>query len=353
MTVCKDETLRASRRRVLTTGAAALAAPFILIPGRARGAGKVVVVNFGGSMGSAKQQAIYTPFTRETGIEVVVVPGPDLAKIRAQVQSRDVEWDVVDLLDAWVPAGARLGLLEPIDEKIVDRSGCIPFARHDFAVGGSIYAGGIAFPTDRLGGKVAMTWPDFWNVAGIPGRRGLRNRVTDTLEIALMGDGVAPKDVYPCDVERAFKALDRIKPAVSHWIAQTAQTVSLIQSNETDFTFTYTTRVKDMQRAGVPMGYSFKQNLLGVGWAGVLKGTPRKEAAMRLCAYIAKKDRQVELANLSVDAPCYVDALAKVDPEARKWMPDVGDPNNLFVNAEWWDTRVDDLTRRFKEWLLA
>jgi putative spermidine/putrescine transport system substrate-binding protein len=124
-------------------------------------------------------------------------------------------------------------------------------------------------------------------VKAFPGRRGLRNRITATLEIALMGDGVAPKDVYPCDIERAFKALDRIKPAVSHWIAQTAQTVSLIQANENDFTYTYTTRVKNMQAAGVPMDFSFQQNIMGVGWAGVVKGSPRKEAAMRLCSYIA------------------------------------------------------------------
>lgn len=340
-----------SRRSVVAT-AAALMAPAIVIPGRARGAGRVVAVNFGGAMGDAKQKAVYAPFTKDTGIEVIVVPGPDLAKIRAQVQSRDVEWDVVDLLDPWVPAGARLGLLEPIDEKVVDRTGVLSKASSPFAVGGSVYAGGIAFPTGRLG-KAPKTWPEFWDAKGFPGRRGLRNRVTDTLEIALMGDGVAPGDVYPCDVERAFKALDRIKPAVSHWIAQTAQTVSLIQQNETDFTYTYTTRVKDMQAAGVPMGYSFQQNTMGVGWAGVVKGSPRKEAAMQLLSYIAKPELQVQLANLSGDAPCYAGALAKVDPAARKWMPDVTDPSNLFVDAAWWDSRIDELTRRFKEWLLA
>jgi putative spermidine/putrescine transport system substrate-binding protein len=344
---------RTSRRAVLTAlGATALAAPFVTISGRARGADKVVAVNFGGAMGEAKRKAIYDPFTRDTGIEVVAVPGPDLAKIRAQVQSGDVEWDVVDLLDGWVPAGIRMGLLERIDDKIVDRTGCIPGARSDYAVGGSIYAGGIAYPTDRMA-KTPKNWPDFWNVAAFAGRRGLRNRINDTLEIALMGDGVAAKDVYPCDVERAFKALDRIKPAVNHWIAQTAQTVSLIQSNETDFTYTYTTRVKDMQAANVQIGYSFEQNIMGVGWAGVVKGTPRKEAAMRLCSYIAKPELQVHLTDLAGDAPVYPNMLAKVDPAVRKWLPDVGDPNNLFVNAAWWDTRVEELTRRFQEWLLT
>jgi putative spermidine/putrescine transport system substrate-binding protein len=101
------------------------------------------------------------------------------------------------------------------------------------------------------------------------------------------------------------------------------------------------------------MGYSFQQNIMGVGWAGVVKGTPHKDAAMRLCSYIARPDLQVQLTNLSGDSPVYPDALEKVDPAARKWLPNVGDPSNLFVNAAWWDTRIDEMTRRFQEWLLA
>jgi DNA-binding transcriptional MocR family regulator len=38
-----------------------------------------------------------------------------------------------------------------------------------------------------------------------------------------MGDVVPASEVYPCDVERAFKALGRIKPRVSHWISQTGR----------------------------------------------------------------------------------------------------------------------------------
>lgn len=343
-------------RRSVAAGLAAmtggLAAPAYIRPGWAQ-AKRLVVVNSGGAMGDAKRRALYDPFTRATGIEIVTAAGADLAKIRAQVSRRDVEWDVCDLLDSWVPAGAKLGLFERVDTSVVSFEGAIPQARNEYAVGGTVYAAGIGYPTDRLGGKVPKTWPEFWDVKSIPGRRGLRNRVTDTLEIALMGDGVAPKDVYPCDVERAFKALDRIKPSVSHWIAQTAQTVSLIQSNETDFTYTYTTRVKDLQAAKVPIDYSFRQNILGIGWIGVLRGTRNKDAAMRFLAFTMDKDRQVELSNLSGDAPTFPDAAARVDPDVRKWLPDITSPDNLFINAAWWEPRIEELNTRFKEWLLT
>lgn len=342
-----------SRRSViggLLTGA--IASPAYIRPAWAQQK-QLVIANFGGAVRAAKRKVLYDPFTEATGIKIIHGEGPDIAKMRVQVESKDVEWDIIDMNDAWVEDAGRIGLLERIDETIVDREGCIPAARNEYACGGNIYAGGIAFPTNRLNGKVARNWTDFWDVKGIPGRRGLRNRITDTLEIALMGDGVPASEVYPCDVERAFKALDRLKPYVSHWITPASQTVTLVQQNETDFTFAYSTRVKDLQAAKVPIDYSFQQNILGLGYSGVLKGTRNRDASMRFLDFMMKKDRQVALANLTGDAPTYPDAVALVDPALRKWLPDVGNPNNLFTNPSWWSGRAEELTLRFKQWLLA
>lgn len=328
-----------------------VASPAYIRSGWARGQ-RLVICNFGGDEGVAKRRAFYDPFTQATGIEIVTASGVDLARMKIQVERKDIEWDVVDMNDAWVPAATRMGLLERIDETIVNRENCIPRAKHDFAVGRSVYSSGIAFPTDRLNGKAARTWPEFWNPQAIPGRRALRNRITDTLEAALMGDGVPPAQVYPCDVERGFRALERIKPYVSHWIAQAQQTVALIQQDETDFACTYSTRVRELQKDHVPIGYSFRQNILGIGFSGALKGTRNRDAAMHLLAFMMKADRQAEYANLWGDAPTNREALPKVDPQVRTWFPDIGHPDSLFTNSAWWDGRVDELNIRFKEWLL-
>jgi len=341
-----------SRRSfILGLSAGAIGSPAYIRPGWAKGQ-RLVICGYGGSEGIAKRRAFYDPFTKTTGIEIITASGVDLAKMKIQVEQKDVEWDIVDLIDAWVPAAARMGLLEKIDDTIVNRADCIPQAKHEFAVGGSVYASGIAFPTDRFKGKVPKTWQEFWNVKAIPGRRSLRNRITDTLEIALMGDGVSASRVYPCDVERAFRALERIKPYVSHWIAQTEQTVTLIQQDETDFTHTYTSRVKDLQEANVPIGFSFRQNILGIRSSGALRGTKNRDAAMRFLDFMMHRDRQIEWANLTGDAPTRKYALAMIDPRVRKWIPDLGNTDNLFTNAAWWDGRVDELNTRFKEWLL-
>lgn len=304
-------------------------------------------------MGEAYQRAVYGPFTRETGIEIVAVPGPSLSKLRLEAESGRPGWDVVNLLPEWLPTAIRLGLLERIDGTVVRRPGCVPQARSHFAVGVSISAAGIGFTTSRFGARVPRTWPEYWDIAGLPGRRSLLRRVTGTLEAALMADGVPPAQVYPCDVARAFGALDRIKPHVNHWISQTQQSVSLIEQDETDFSYTYSTRVKDMEETGVPIGYSFAQNLLEVIWVGIVKGTSKKAAAMRLCAYLADPERQAALSSLTGDAPTYPAAIARVGPAARPWLPRIDGPDNLFIDAGWWDARFEKLSQRFQNWLFV
>lgn len=345
--------LTPTRRKFLAwTGAGAIALPAYVRPSWAK-QGQLVVADYPGAARDARRAVLYDPFTKETGIKIIYGEGPSLANVIVQVKNNDVAWDVVRMGGAFAFSAGASGLLEPIDDTIVNREGAVPATLNKYACGTAISAAGIAFPTDRLDGKVPMTWPEFWDVKNIPGRRGLRNRINDTLEIALMADGVPASKVYPCDVDRAFKALDKIKPYISHWIQGTAETVSLIQQNEVDFTYTYNTRVMKMQEAGVPMGYSFHQNLLDVGYWGALKGTRNLDAAMQFMAFTMRRDRQVALANLTADQPVFADAVPLVNPKTRKWFANVNSPENLFIDPTWWEGKLEDLTLRFKTWLLT
>jgi len=82
-----------SRRNALKITAAAgsmLALPAYIRPAWAQSK-SLVVVNSGGTMGDARRAALYDPFTAATGIEIITVSGPELAKIKIQVQQGDVE----------------------------------------------------------------------------------------------------------------------------------------------------------------------------------------------------------------------------------------------------------------------
>src|SRR5689334_8837844 len=115
-----------NRRQVVRggAGAAALAlttGPFVM-SGTARAAERIAFVSFGGSYGDFTKESWIKPFTAQTGIEVDYVTGPDLARVKAQVTTRNVEWDVFDGAGSTISAGSKEGLWEPIDSKIVDRT---------------------------------------------------------------------------------------------------------------------------------------------------------------------------------------------------------------------------------------
>src|SRR3954470_15727434 len=90
------QTARSSRRQFLASALCGAAAVTIgsLAPTRtASGAGRVLLRTFGGQIDEAARTAVWDPFTKASGIEVVPVPMP-LAKFRALAESGNAEVDM-------------------------------------------------------------------------------------------------------------------------------------------------------------------------------------------------------------------------------------------------------------------
>jgi spermidine/putrescine-binding protein len=102
-----------TRRILLVGGAAALATPCGWSR-PARAARQVVVCNPGGAYSDAEKQYIYDPFTKETGIEVVIVAST-LTKMLAMAKSGSAELDVADAGFDGLTTLDRTGALAPID----------------------------------------------------------------------------------------------------------------------------------------------------------------------------------------------------------------------------------------------
>jgi putative spermidine/putrescine transport system substrate-binding protein len=349
-----------NRRRFLATSVAAASSaawPLILTPGSAKASRKLVIALWGGNYQEAMETAFLKPFSKETGIEVVVAGAPDMAKVRAMTKAKNVEWDLIVPTSGWLTAGEKEGLWEPVDFKQVDMSDTMKGAKRDHAIAYITVAGGIAYHQDRHGaeGKHPQTFQDFWNPAKFPGRRGLRTRPSEMLEMALIGDGVPPDKVYPMDVDRAFKALDKLKAHVNQWIAATPKTIELIMQNETDFTYTYNGRVYAFRKQGMPINFSYKQNLLFMDWITILKGSQNKEGAQKLLAYIMKPEAQTAFGNIIAYSPTKLKAIEKCDVEVKKFFPEMNNPNhlNLTLHMDWWTDREEEVQKRFKEWQIA
>jgi putative spermidine/putrescine transport system substrate-binding protein len=343
-----------SRRQFLvggTVAAAAITMPYVSST-LAQSDKTVTVTCWGGTYRDAVEKCWAKPFTAETGIPVTLIDNADLAKLKAQVDMKSVQWDVFDSVGSQITAGSREGMWEPVDKGIIDRSDLISPGADDY-VGAFFYGGGVGWDKSRFpDGKHPVDFPGLWDVKTFPGRRGLSANIGETLEIALLADGVKPHELYPLDVERGFASLDKIKPHVRKWIESTPQTVTLLSSNEIDFAYAYIGRIKTAQDGGASVEMSYKQTLNSLEFFAVPKYSPNREAGMRYIAFCLRPDRQAAFGDAIFYTPNARKAFPLVSESARSFMPDMESPDNAVANAAWWADKYTELQKRYTEWQL-
>jgi putative spermidine/putrescine transport system substrate-binding protein len=149
------------------------------------------------------------------------------------------------------------------------------------------------------------------------------------------------------------KALDRIKPYVVNWYTASRQSVNLVTRGECDFTHGYASWVQNAVADGAKLSISSGNNLIGVNWIGIPKGSRKKAEAMKFIDFMLRPDRQAEFVKAVKYAPAVSVALDLVSPEIRAAVPDVNSPSNCILNLDWWNGKEEALTQRFKEWLIS
>ena len=111
---------RISRRTMMLGGASLLGAPLLARSARAQ-ARTVYVNSYGGVWESSWKKAFFDPFTAQIGIAIKTVPGVSFAKLKAQVQTRNFEWDLVNLGDVEYAQAVLEGKDKRIDPALVER----------------------------------------------------------------------------------------------------------------------------------------------------------------------------------------------------------------------------------------
>lgn len=345
-----------SRRAFLTGTAGVLAAPMVLSCRHVSAKSNSLIVTMnGGNFQEILVKTVVNPFTEETGIKVDIVPRPDMAKIKAQQLTGNVQLDVHLPTFAEAAHGSKLGFWTRLDLSRFDIEDMMIPPASDFVTTDTA-ACGVGWDPEKYGpGKHPTNFSEYFDAKKFPGRRTLRNQPEQTLEAALLADGVAPKDIYPLDIDRAFKVLNRIKPSIASWITATPQSLSLLQTGEVDFTYTYAARVKPTTEpgGGKPMAFSFEQNLLYPDALAVLKGAPNEESAFKYIAYYMRSEVQARVSELTALVPNSKKAMSMLPAETRKWMPEVNNPENLILSGAYWAENLDAVSSRFKEWVLS
>lgn len=333
----------------------------------------VTVVSWGGSYAQAITRAYLDPFAAATGIDVRLDDyNGGLAQIRAQVETGNIHWDVVDLEMADAVAGCDEGILEPLDVTMLAPGPDGAPAAEDFlpgtlaecGVGTTFYSTIVAWDAERLAGAPPATIDDFFDLERFPGRRGMRRVPFVNLEFALIADGVPLDGVYAAldtdaGLDRAFRKLDTIKDQVVWWEAG-AQPPQMLADGEVAMSTAFNGRIFNAQvLEGQPFEIVWDGQVLDVGPIGIVAGTPDLEEALELVRFATRASSMAAVGSYIAYSPARRSGLPLIGRHAdtgidmHPHMPT--DPANMARTLQydwaWWSDHADDVSERFSAWL--
>lgn len=361
-----------SRRRAVGLITAGLAAPLVIrsaasepalpeqttIPDILKGSGEVRIASWGGSYQAAQQKAWFEPFEKATGIKVRAFPDADPAKVRAMIDTGNLEWDVISTSRrAMMRLNSRGSYFESIDYSLID-DGVAKEYRFDYGIEMMSWAQVMGYRSDAFKSAVPANWVDFWDTEKFPGNRamyGIGAGGPPEMEFALMAAGVPADKLYPLDVDKALASYDKIKKSVVKWWETGAQPIQMLTDREVVMTTVWNGRMEALKEQGVPAAICWNQGLLRRDAWGVLKGAKNKANAMKFVAYSMMPIPQARFAMSIAYGVTNEGANKYIPPERLAILPSSPEIKKqlVLVNDDWWFENGAAAQAKFNKWLLG
>lgn len=308
------------------------------------------ISNFGGAYGDAMAVAIWDPLADKLGIEIGKDTYAGIADVRAQVKAGSVGWDIGELTIDECAIGAREGLFQPLNLTAEETKGYPESA----ATSDYVLVNTASYvPTWQEGAEPLTSWADFWDIENFPGPRALRDDPMENLVAALLADGVPPEQVYPLDVDRAFKKLEEIKPEITTWWSSGAQSAQLLSSGEVDYIGAWTTRVGALMEEGVEIDYTLTGGVLIPDCLFIPKGAQNAELARTALGEALSVDLQKALPEHINASPINQDVYAAGVLSPELLAQQVASPENLkrqvLTDGAWWAENGNAMKERWQE----
>lgn len=313
----------------------------------------ITFVSWGGAYQTAQTAAYLDDFESESGITVRQDGPTDYARLISMVDAGQVTWDVVDI-EGNFGIGDTTQYLEPIDYDVVPGDELLDGLANEYRVGLIQYATVIGYNTEEFA-EPPSGWADFFDPEAFPGVRTLPSAATAyVFEVALLADGVAPEDLYPLDIDRAIKVLDRIKDHAIFWETG-SQSAQQMADGEAVLGMIWNGRIQTAIDEGAPLAIQWNQHLAQADYLAIPKGSPNRDAAMELIAFMVSKERNHRISDHISYAPVNTETFDLINPEMAPLLPTYGDRPETGVRPddEWWNENRDLLVEAYNEWLLS
>jgi len=316
----------------------------------------LTIVTRGEASQTAIGEAYVQPFTAATDIQVRQESwdgGVDALRTKVT----EGGWDLVQVDAEELAIGCSEGLFEKLDwSAIGGKDHYQNMAVNDCGVGAQLSNIVLAWDRDKF--QATPNWADFWDVAKIPGKRGLAKNVRGALEFALLADGVSPGDVYKAlasseGADRAFRKLDQLKPYIVWWQTP-ADAAKILGSGDVLMTTTPSGVIAAANRGERRnFGVQFAASLYEARYWAVLKGGPNVREALQFLYVTGAPSIEARLARLSGDFGLAKGVNDWLTPEQQAMSPTIQANASVALRVDngFWHDNLTKLRARFDAWL--
>lgn len=326
----------------------------------------LTVATWGGTYQTSQENAYAPGFGPE--IAWIEYRG-GLEEVRAQAESGEIAWDVVDVLAQDARAGCEEGLFLRLPDDLFpdDLDDDLVIPRPNDCVGPNItWSWVTAYDRTAFPGRAPRSAADFFDTETFPGPRAIAAFPQANLEMALMADGVPADDVYDllateAGRDRAFSVLNRIAAGLRLW-SSGEEPVDLLRAGEVVMATAYNGRVAAAELSGEErVGTIYDGQILDEEWFVIVAGTPNEDAALDFLRHVAQPERQAAQARWIPYGPMRRSALSII-AEGEPWfhtgqpvLPHIPSREDridgaLVLDPDFWAEHGPDLTERFAAW---
>lgn len=311
----------------------------------------VTFTGTGGNMSTALRTTTFDPFTKREGIKVLEDSPNNEAKLKAMVEAGSPTWDVY-YTSPYKAIKLCGTLFEKVDYSKIDKSQLpadqvsecgVPFMKSAFV---------LVYNKAKYGDAPPKSWADFFDTAAFPGKRGIMNYAKDAgMEVALLGDGVKPDQLYPLDYDRAFRKLDTIRKDTVFFTTG-AQQQQALESGQVDMMLAWPGRAYDAKKNGGDLGVVWNQALHYTDVLTVVKGAKHPAEASALIGAMVGKEGQQGLAEHLPYTPMNTAAQPKPTELLKEFMPSYNENGTELVRDNtWWAENFDEATEKWTAWV--
>lgn len=314
------------------------------------GGSQLTFASYGSEYQDAQNDSLLTPWAEEAGVTVTNDSPTSYPRIAQMVDAGQVTWDVVDT-EPFYPVANCGTYVEELDFSNIDTSQFPEGTWSDCSIPFAQYATIMVYDAEQFT-QAPQDFEAFFDVENYPGTRLVPNWAGGgALEVALLADGVAPEELYPLDLDRAFAKLDTIRDHLQFWDTS-SESQQALEDGTVDLALVWSGRAYEAELNGSTFEPVWQDALLAWASLSIIKDSPNLEAAQSLIEYAAQAEPQARFAERQPYSPANLEAQPELDEVQEKYnvaAPDVQD-QAIVTDVQYWADHNDEANEAWTAW---